>query len=251
MQPLRDSHSRLVATLECDKKQPIGAAIAKRTSPRINFYKNASDQASCPAAAACESEAHVAPGDLVLVGRRFEDFVCASYSGSNDKQAIGWLPVKSLDPLPPLADPRAGDWIGDWKGGGDSARLAKPGDRRANIRIERGERGFLTLEGDVAYVVRPRAPLRSGVLQAGRLKPGPAMLAFVGDDDEKRFEQAEDGECAARIRRVAQFLLLEDNGYCGGMAISFTGVYRRQVSLRHADALKKSAIPLKTADRQW
>jgi hypothetical protein len=59
------------------------------------------------------------------------------------------------------------------------------------------------------------------------VKPEGTYLAFA-EDGTKDFDKASDGDCQVRMQRVGEFLAVEDNGQCGGVMVTFTGLYRRQ-----------------------
>ncbi|MGH6835817.1 MAG: hypothetical protein ACREC9_09785 [Methylocella sp.] len=147
-----------------DKDTTRGVAAVNGAQHRVHFSKNGFDEKSCPSMnSVCEEKAYLLPGDLVVAGRVFNGFVCTSYVGTKGKETTGWLPATSLDYRAPLAKPKTGDWIGRWKGLGDTPHFVNPGDQRAEIVIERGEQGFLTLEGTVSYVIRCLVPRCAGV----------------------------------------------------------------------------------------
>jgi hypothetical protein len=66
----------------------------------------------------------------------------------------------------------------------------------------------------------------NGQLQA-TAAPINGFIAFV-DDGGVPFEKTEEGECRARMQRIDQRLLVEDNSGRGGAGVSFTGLYRRK-----------------------
>ncbi|KAF0122653.1 MAG: hypothetical protein FD152_3513, partial [Xanthobacteraceae bacterium] len=93
----------------------LQAAIVRNDGPRLNYVKNAQDQAGCPAAGeACQERAYLVPGNAIIVGRRHEGFRCAIYLASNGQSRTGWLPEAGLMTLPP---PLAPDWSGRWRAG--------------------------------------------------------------------------------------------------------------------------------------
>ena len=44
----------------------------------------------------------------------------------------------------------------------------------------------------------------------------------------KAGDQAKEGDCQVRMQRFGNLLLVEDNGACGGIMVTFTGFYRRK-----------------------
>jgi hypothetical protein len=139
---------------------------------------------------------------------------CITYQSPQDTKQIwinGWFPSASLAAVAPLRAPRTADWMGTW---------SHPG---GEIRIEAGDRGKLAILGFQAYPGTRNE--HTGAMQA-QATPLGAILAFA-DDGSKPFGKNED-DCQVRMQRVDALLVVEDNGSCGGAAVTFTGFYRRK-----------------------
>jgi hypothetical protein len=189
--------------------------------PRVNLIKSPYDDegkaAGCPAATdACRRKAYLVNGDLVLVGKTMGEFTCVSYQSPRAKSQIwtaGWLPLKALAKVEPMASPAPSDWIGSWEHPGGGLVIKKAGG------------GRLRIEGD--QVVPAGRDLHNGSLGA-TAEPKGGIVAFV-DDGSTPFEQPNAGdECRVRMQRVGAWLLVEDNNDCGGAGVSFTGLYHRK-----------------------
>lgn len=205
------------SSLDYEKGKPV--AVAKIISPQreVHFLKNQTDEKNCPAATpACERSAYLRPGDVVLVGRSAGAFACVSYVNAADAETNGWIASTALERRAPIAAPLLGEWLGKWR--------SRRGAMQADISIAREKEGFLSIKGEATYAVT-RENVRSGSFSASKLAPR-APLAFV-DGGAKPYERAEEGECAVRMSRIDRFLLVEDNGNCGGMGVTFTGLYHR------------------------
>lgn len=204
--------------LDYDKNAPIAVAKIVGSDAKAHFIKSAADDKSCPAATqTCERKAYLRPGDVVMTGRAFGAFTCVSYVNAKQKETTGWIATSALEPRLPLSAPKMSDWLGKWH----SRRDTMQGD----IEITRGKRGSLDVRGEATYAVT-RDNVRTGDFAIDDLAPNVATHAFVAGG-EKPFEKAGEGDCAVRMSRIDQFLLVEDNGYCGGMAVTFTGLYQR------------------------
>ncbi|MBO0716357.1 MAG: hypothetical protein J2P55_03340 [Rhizobiales bacterium] len=194
----------------------IAKIIADR--PQVHFVKNASDDAACPAQReSCEQPSYLVPGDLFLVGKTRGAYSCVSYQSAADptqRWTVGWLPSASLTPVQPTRAPQMGDWIGRWIHAGGA------------ITISRGRRGSLQIRGQHAYPAAQN--VHSGVLRANA-KPAQGVVQFA-DDGSASFDaaSAEAGNCLVRMQRIAELLVVEDNGHCGGAMVTFTGFYRRK-----------------------
>jgi hypothetical protein len=56
--------------------------------------------------------------------------------------------------------------------------------------------------------------------------PARGLLEFA-DDGTAAFD-SNDAECLVRMQRIDALLVVEDNGGCGGVMVTFTGFYRRK-----------------------
>jgi hypothetical protein len=201
-----------------DKQVLVVAQVT--AAHRVNFIKSPYDDdftaASCPAATdACRKTSYLVPKDLVMAGKTRGDFTCVAYqspSGKKRNWTRGWLPSGALTPLTPMSSPQAADWIGSWQ---------IPG---GNIEIKRGDGGKLHVAGEM--IVPGAQDVHSGVIGA-QVMPGKDTLAFV-DDGDIPFEQQNEGECRVRMQRIGALLMVEDNGGCGGVGVTFSGLYHRK-----------------------
>ena len=189
--------------------------VAKVTAhPRVNFVKSTYDDdfkaVACPAATkSCQKSSYLVTGDLVLVGKTRGDFTCVDYQSPLARQQIwitGWLPSTALTPVAPMQSPKASDWIGSWH---------HPG---GPVEIKNGDDGKLEVEGAMTL----QTP--SGDFQNGDFKAHVAPQNTVAFTDEGSYG---DG-CHMRMQRIGLWLLVEDNGGCGGAGVTFTGLYRRK-----------------------
>jgi hypothetical protein len=201
--------------LDFDVSKPVIVAKVVSSAPKIHYVKSASENASCPAETEkCRTEAYLAPGELVLANRLRAPYTCVTYQSPQDTRQI-WtnalFPSASLAPVAPLPAPRPADWVGTWSHAG------------GEIRIEPGANGKLAILGFQAY---PGAlNEHTGAMQAA-VTPSGATLAFA-DDGSKPFGKNDD-DCQVRMQRVDALLVVEDNGVCGSVAVTFTGLYRRK-----------------------
>jgi hypothetical protein len=138
-----------------------------------------------------------------------------SYQSAADRTqrwTVGWLPSASLTPVQPARARDPGDWAGRWIHAGGT------------ITISKGRRGSLRIRGEHVYPAAQN--VHSGVIRA-EAKPAHGLLQFA-DDGRVPFDAAnsEAGACLVRMQRIAELLVVEDNGHCGGSMVTFTGFYR-------------------------
>ena len=201
-----------------DVTHPVTIAKIIADRPQVHFVKNASDDAACPAEReTCVAPSYLIPGDLLLVGKTRGAYSCVSYQSAADRiqrWTVGWLPSASLTPVQPARAPQTADWIGRWSHAGGT------------ITISRGRRGSLRIRGEHVYPAAQN--VHSGVIGA-EVKPAHGRLQFA-DDGSAPFDaaSAEADSCLVRMQRIAELLVVEDNGHCGGSLVTFTGFYRRK-----------------------
>ena len=189
--------------------------IARVTAkPRINFVKSPYDDdfkaENCPAVTdACRKNSYLVTGDLVFVGRTDGAFTCINYQSPLAKKqnwATGWLPGAALTPVARMSPTKSSDWIGTWY---------HPG---GPIEIRRGAGGKLHVEGGMT--VPTARDFHNGAFEA-EVTPQSDMLEFV--DDGSNYGSG----CHVQMQRIGPWLLVGDNGGCGGAGVTFQGLYRR------------------------
>lgn len=204
---------------EVDLGRPVSLATA---TERVPFVKSAGADKACPSAApVCREKAYLVAGNTVLVSATEGDFACATYVGAKGATRSGWLPRAALAETPSAAI-GLDDWAGTW--------MASP---EHTIVITR-KGAALALAGDATYGALDPDRVRRGAVNVGSFaveaRPQGASLAFT-DRDEKGvapvYSPDDGGACSVRMRLVPPFLVAESNLACGGMNVTFTGLYRR------------------------
>ncbi len=192
---------------------------------RVNFLAGADTQgkpANCPnAGAVCRLKPFVVRGDKVLISRDMAGFACATFVSARGTDTTGWLPASSLDMAKPAAFPLA-KWRGSWKRTEAKIVLEVAGDK-------------IKAEGDATYGSLDPGRVRRGAVNMGNFsgtaKPLADALAFgegydgalaPGDASE-----ADDVDCRVRLLLRSPYLVVEDNRRCGGVNVSFAGIYAR------------------------
>lgn len=197
----------------------IGVARVAQSQRRVNFVRGVHEDKQCPSTApACRDKPYLLSGNVVLTTKRLGDFVCADYVNARGVETVGWLPAAALEAVEqgPVAST---GWGGTWR------RI------EAEIRITAAAGGGLIVKGAATYGANDPARAASGRVNLGELDgrgvPQGDTL-FFADRPAANFEAAPDTECAVRMRRIAQYLIVEDNKACGGMNVSFSGLYVRR-----------------------
>jgi hypothetical protein len=197
-----------------DKRALVVSKVTAK--PRVNFVKSPYDDdfkaENCPAATEpCRKKSYLVTGDLVLTGRTRGEFTCVSYhSPLSHKRiwAMNWLPSAALTPVTPMRSPKPTDWVGTWRQGkryvGGGLVAIKPN-------------GGGTLHVDAGILVPTARDFQNGGFQGDATVEG----------DTLSFADSYNDGCRVRMQRIGPWLLIEDNGVCGGAAVTFTGLYRR------------------------
>jgi hypothetical protein len=133
----------------------------------------------------------------------------------------GFLPRVSLQVvLPEPASAR--QWEGKWRRDSEADIVVKQSDGD-EVQIS----GIATWGGSDARRVK-RGAINTGEL-SGTGKPRGQVLAIGYDPERSAFppSERETDLCAAQLELHGRYLLVEDNGKCGGVNVSFTGLYVR------------------------
>lgn len=200
----------------------IGVARVTKGQPRLHFSHDRGSEAgrgACPAQTpACRAAAFLVPGDVVLaLTGQYNGHVCAAFVNRSGRETYGWLPAAAVQTV---AEKPTGekDWVGTWL------------RTEATIRITTGKRG-LHVTGEATYGAGDKRRVDSGAVNTGEFDGAARRagdVAFVADQDIASFEAAPGDRCVVRMRRVGPYLLVEDNTSCGGMNVTFTGLYVRR-----------------------
>jgi hypothetical protein len=155
-------------------------------------------------------KAYVLPGDTVLASQARNGFRCV-YVGGAGRLSAGFVPDAALAPAPPYAPLDAAFLVGRWTDNDDhlTFKLAK---------------GKLVVDGDAVW---PSAKPPKGVPES-RFAPNIGEVEGAVRLAGPRFEVG-DVEEACRVwgYRRGPYLIVDDNGNCGGMNVRFSGVYLR------------------------
>lgn len=182
----------------------LGRVVGAKNS-RAYFHGDESED--CPAAGAkCRAKAYVIPGDVLVVSRRFGDYVCAWYAPARGAETVGWLRADAVALSEPDAAPPLARWLGAWE--------YAP---QASLDIRRGTTpGALAIDGE-AFWRGARDNIHTAAVELEAVPAGHVVEVKESEDI-----------CAVTLRLVGPFLVVSDNLKCGGLNVTFNGVYRRK-----------------------
>lgn len=160
------------------------------------YFHNGGD--GCPSEA-CRRKAYVIAGDTVLVGGTSTDWACAAFVGA--KGAVtGWIAKRQLALNPTNLNPSLAAWVGEWKSG------------RNSLSVQAQNGGGISVDGLALWGDGP-AP-RTGEVQGAATPAGNRATV-------------KDGPCQVTLTLADDWLIASDNHQCGGLNVTFSGVYRR------------------------
>lgn len=205
----------------------VVAKVAAREGGRATFVRNGdAAAAACPAdTAACRQKAYVVDGDLLIVGKSLRDFVCATYIGSKGFGHSGWLPKNAVATIAPQDSIAREKWIGRWQAPEQTIAI-RPGTTA----------GTLVLSGEATYGARDPDRVQRGAVNVGEFEvtahiPGDAFAFTPSDGKAVPYDPRSD-DCGMRLRLQGEYLIAMDNQKCGGLNVTFSGVYRRDAKPR-------------------
>jgi hypothetical protein len=201
------------------------AALARVVSGEAKLYfvsgpRKQSPQ--CPSAAtACRMKAYLVRGDEILINATDDPYVCARFKSQSLVETIGYLPRAALE-LVTSEHQSIQKWDGTWRR-----------DPEAEIVLKSGG-DEVTVSGNATWGGSDPERVKRGSVHVGELegtgRPRGRVLAIGYDPDRSVFPPegaaAEDG-CAAKLELYDRYLVVGDNGRCGGVNVSFDGVYVR------------------------
>jgi hypothetical protein len=200
----------------------LAIAQVKQGQTRVPFSK--ADCASTKPGA-CQSQAYVMPGDVVLVGQVFDASACAVYVNPKGQVTTGLLPNERLRVPSPRPETGASALVGIWTRA-EAEIVIKP----------KGRAGMLSFDGNATYGALDTRRVARGAVNLGEfnfdLTPAGNTVDVLLDGAEPVVRKtakasADETGCSVAMIALGPYLVVEDNRNCGGVNVSFTGFYRR------------------------
>ncbi len=197
----------------------VNASVA-----RAYFLRNGAEDRECPSdVPRCRQRSYLVQGDRVVVSRALGPFVCADFLDARHIPHSGWLLASAVTPAatPP---PALGDWIGNWMGV-ESSIAVKPGARP----------GALWFSGEATWGASDPERVKRGAIHIGSFDatatPRVSEVSFtVGEESTLPIDRGSESDCKVWMRLLGPYLLVSDNMNCGGMNVSFDGLYWRSAA---------------------
>ncbi|QQS42336.1 MAG: DUF3298 and DUF4163 domain-containing protein [Acidobacteriota bacterium] len=167
---------------------------------RAYFY---GDDGDCPNGANCRKKAYVIGGDEIITAGTYGDFVCAWYQPAKGSETVGW--IRMGDVRPGYGDEGPASWTGRWEGQGNDITIESIGAGRLSVKGNAFWKGV----GDNIHI--------GEIDDAGT--PVDNVLNLGGSDEY---------DCRVKMTRIGKYMIVTDNKQCGGVNVSFDGVYLRK-----------------------
>lgn len=150
----------------------------------------------------CRLNAYVVSGDELLINKTQRGWACAWYQGKK-RETVGWVKSEKLKELN-MEVPTTSDWIGKWKATDSWVKITK--NKHSSLMVAGSASG-----GDDSR-------RHEGSLD-GEIIPDRGQATMNPGIDEY--------ECMVKFVRIGRYLIVDDNGNCGGANVSFDNVYLR------------------------
>jgi hypothetical protein len=188
------------------------------TAARAYFFRNGADGKDCPNPSdKCRASSYLVPGDQIALSRTNGAFVCAEFIDVKGVSHAGWLLASDIVSPSPVA---LADWTGSWS------------REEATITIKPASKaGALSINGQATLGALDPDRIKRGSVATGEIEgvaiPSGANLSFTMGDDGAT-PPGDQTACKVWMARLGRYLLVSDNFNCGGLNVSFLGVYARK-----------------------
>jgi hypothetical protein len=178
------------------------ANVKGEKNERAYFHK---DDGDCPNGSNCRRTSYLITGDEVISSAEYEGFVCVWYQPKKGSETVGWIRKERLS-VASNTSPNF-NWIGEWSYAENTIRFIPR--KIVNNYLIKGE-AFWRGVGDNIHIGELDF---SGTSKNGKLE--------AGDGTDKY-------DCQVKMQRIGKYLIVSDNKMCGGVNVSFDGVYVRK-----------------------
>lgn len=200
----------------------LQVAEIKRSAGRTHFYDAACD-AGAKGLEACRRKAYVQPGDVVLLGEVYDTTACATYVDKTGRATSGIIKGNTVGPVRGADDKSSRALLGRWV------------REEAEIRIS-AKGNAIAVKGDATYGAKDPQRVARGAVNSGTLDftiesaSNRISAGVTGADGAPAVakDKAAATDCQVDMVALGPYLVVKDNMQCGGLNVSFTGVYRRK-----------------------
>jgi len=179
------------------------ARITGKKGGKIYFYGD--EPEDCQQAKNCRLKSYLIPGSEIIVTRSFGDYACSWFQPRKGTETVGWIKLENLEWIEINKNPAQRNWLGDWRYPNSWIVISK--SKKLNLLAIRGDSVFDRGGGNVHVGEFDNAA-----------KPTGYKLELSNDDD-----------CEVSMQLLGKYLIVSDNFKCGGVNVTFRGVYQKKV----------------------
>lgn len=179
------------------------AKVTARKGEKVYFY---TDERNCPNDVDCQDKSYLIAGDTAIVSRTYGDFACVWFEPKKGAETVGWIKTDKLKIYEPNQNPQFNQWFGKWNAASSSIR----------IKSDPTQKTALSVNGEATWGA-------GNNVHVGEVDASAAPAKNILSVKEKY-------GCAVVLRLVGEFLVVSDNFGCGGVNVTFSGVYKKALS---------------------
>ncbi len=190
-------------------QEAVGSVAAGAIGPGSVIHPRLDPNKDCNADSGAASACGIAvrPGTQGVELTRADGWVCIGVPGRRPLDVwYGWVPVSRWLRAPDAPTPATSSWAGVWQNEGARLNITT---HEARVHIDGHaiwQGSFYPRFGDLTIDGAPQGSLLMNVLGADR--------------------------CVVVFRRIGAYIFANDNGECGALNVTFTGLYRFRPGLK-------------------
>jgi hypothetical protein len=191
-----------------DGNARISAADVKNSAgPRVHFMKFDAHCANGPERA-CRDRGYLVPGDSVAIAKHYAGLACVWFNRRNvNDEIVGWLPQTALDESKPRAAPPTSSWVKEW-----SRYIASGNESKITITLAPDGRS-LRVAGFAEWMSGGATEPHTGEFEGSAQAQGNQLTIH-------------DNGCVVEMFLLGDdHLFVRDHFDCGGMNVTFRGLY--------------------------
>lgn len=197
----------------------LQVAQIKRSAGRVHFHDPACD-AGAKGIEACRRKAYVVPGDVVLVGDVYDTTACATFVDRKGRVTTGLIKGDTVESVPGAGQPTARSFVGHWV------------RDEAEIHIT-AKGAAIAVKGEATYGSKDPQRVARGAVNIGNIDfvaepAGNTLSIAISGETAVPKAKAAATDCQLDMIALGPYLVVKDNMQCGGLNVSFTGVYRKR-----------------------
>ncbi len=187
-------------------RESVEFKLARVTGKRRSKAYFHGDGDDCPGGKNCRKKSYVISGDQLIVSRKYGNKVCSWFQPKKGDETVGWILTDRLDVYSPNEKPLLNKWLGKWASNGDSLNITR--SKKAGVLKIKGNAFWRGLGDNIHIGEVDNVGIPSG------------NFLEVGGKEEY--------DCHVKMQLVGDLLVVSDNMKCGGVNVTFSGVYRKK-----------------------